>query len=103
LNAVATDPDSVSSIITALSERFELVLLDLPPIDKSIASPAFARAVDGIVIVVEAERTPAHAVRALHDTVSLHGGNVLGVVLNKRRLHGRGFMGRRYELAKWTR
>jgi Mrp family chromosome partitioning ATPase len=88
-NTVATDTESVRSIIGALSAHFELVILDLPPVSRSIASPAFAGVVDGVLLVVEAERTRAHAVRSTYGTLNIHGGNVLGVVLNKRRSHTR--------------
>jgi protein-tyrosine kinase len=102
LNTIANDPESVRSIVAALSSQFELVLLDLPPLHTSMTSPAFARVLDGVVMVVEAERTPAQTVRTAHDTLSVHGANVLGVVLNKRRLHGRGLIPR-LGLAKWVR
>jgi Mrp family chromosome partitioning ATPase len=44
-----------------------------------------AKALDGVVLVVEAERTRAAAVQATQRTIKMHGGNVLGVVLNKCR------------------
>jgi Mrp family chromosome partitioning ATPase len=46
-----------------------------------------SKALDGIVLVVEAERTRTPLVRATQKTIKGHGGTVLGVVLNKRRSH----------------
>jgi Mrp family chromosome partitioning ATPase len=63
------------------------VILDLPPVSESVVGPALAKAVDGVVLVVEAERTRSQSVRATHKTLQMYGGNVLGVVLNKRRFH----------------
>jgi succinoglycan biosynthesis transport protein ExoP len=103
LNSVSTDPDSVRAIVAALSSQFELVLLDLPPVSQSIACPAFARELDGVLLVVEAERTPAAAVRAARDALNIYGTKVLGVVLNKRRQHVQGLVRRGIELVKWPR
>jgi Mrp family chromosome partitioning ATPase len=46
-----------------------------------------SKALDGVVLVVEAERTRSLSVRATQKTIQVHGGTVLGVVLNKRRSH----------------
>jgi Mrp family chromosome partitioning ATPase len=87
MNAITADSDSVRSIVTTASAGFELVILDLPPVSESAVGPSFAKAVDGVLLVVEAERTRAQAVRATQKTLAMYGANVLGVVLNKRRFH----------------
>jgi protein-tyrosine kinase len=87
LNALAADMDRVRSMVTSVSAGFELVILDLPPVNGSVIGPALAKAVDGVVLVVEAERTRAQSIRAAHKTLSMYGANVLGVVMNKRRFH----------------
>jgi Mrp family chromosome partitioning ATPase len=86
MHALATD-DSVRSIVSTASAGFEMVILDLPPVSESVVGPSFAKAVDGVLLVVEAERTRAHSVRATQKTLNMYGANVLGVVLNKRRFH----------------
>jgi Mrp family chromosome partitioning ATPase len=87
LNALAADMDRVRSMVSSVSAGFELVILDLPPVNASVIGPALAKAVDGVVLVVEAERTRAQSVRATHKTLEMYGANVLGVVMNKRRFH----------------
>jgi Mrp family chromosome partitioning ATPase len=87
LNALAADMDRVRSMVSSVSAGFELVILDLPPVNASVIGPALAKAVDGVVLVVEAERTRAQSVRATHKTLAMYGANVLGVVMNKRRFH----------------
>ena len=87
LNALAADMDRVRSMVSNVSAGFELVILDLPPVNASVIGPALAKAVDGVVLVVEAERTRAQSVRATHKTLEMYGANVLGVVMNKRRFH----------------
>jgi Mrp family chromosome partitioning ATPase len=87
MNAIACDIDAVSALMRRLSAEFELIVVDLPPASRSVNGPAISKALDGIVLVVEAERTRSLSVRATRKTIDAHGGNVLGVVLNKRRFH----------------
>jgi protein-tyrosine kinase len=87
MHAIASDVETVHAMVSSVSAGFELVILDLPPVSESIVGPALAKAVDGVVLVVEAERTRSQSVRATHKTLQMYGGNVLGVVLNKRRFH----------------
>jgi Mrp family chromosome partitioning ATPase len=95
IHAIAADAESVRSMLSSVSDNFELTILDLPPVSESIIGPAMAKALDGVVLVVEAERTRAAAVQATQRTIKMHGGNVLGVVLNKRRFHIPNFIYRR--------
>jgi protein-tyrosine kinase len=95
MNAIAADVESVRSMVHNVSAGFELVILDLPPVSESVIGPALAKAVDGVLLVVEAERTRAAAVRATEKTLRMYGGNVLGIVLNKRRFHIPDFIYRR--------
>jgi Mrp family chromosome partitioning ATPase len=92
MNAIASDIDAVTAMVSRLSAGFELVILDLPPVSKSVIGPALSKALDGVLLVVEAERTRSLSVRATQKTIKVHGGTVLGVVLNKRRFHIPGFI-----------
>jgi Mrp family chromosome partitioning ATPase len=95
MNAIASDVETVRSMVSNVSAGFELVILDLPPVSESVVGPALVKAVDGVVLVVEAERTRAQSIRATHKTLQMYGGNVLGVVLNKRKFHIPGVVYRR--------
>ncbi|HET8939486.1 MAG TPA: hypothetical protein VFN67_38860 [Polyangiales bacterium] len=87
MHTIASDFAAVTSMVNRLSSSFELVILDLPPVSKSVIGPAMSKALDGVVLVVEAERTRSLSVRATQKQIQVHGGTVLGVVLNKRRSH----------------
>lgn len=63
----------------------ELVVVDLPPIRLAPLALAVTPTVDGVVLVVEAERTRAAVAREAADALQAAGGNLLGVVLNKVR------------------
>lgn len=96
IGAIAADAQAVRNMLSSVSDSFELTILDLPPVSESIIGPAMAKALDGVVLVVEAERTRSVAVQASQRTIAMHGGNVLGVVLNKRRFHIPDFIYRRF-------
>ena len=70
-----------------LRTDFELVLIDSPPLTVSPDGLAVAGKVDGVILVVEAEKTRWQTVRRVKDNISRVGGNILGVVLNKRRYY----------------
>ncbi|MDR3570202.1 MAG: CpsD/CapB family tyrosine-protein kinase [Syntrophobacteraceae bacterium] len=66
---------------------FDWVLIDSAPLVLSPDGLAIASKVDGIVLVVEAEKTRWQAVRTMRDSITRVGGNILGVVLNKRHYY----------------
>jgi protein-tyrosine kinase len=67
--------------------EFDLILIDSAPMTLSPDGLAIASKVDGIVLVVEAEKTRWQTVKTLRDSISRVGGNILGVVLNKRHYY----------------
>jgi len=66
---------------------FDLVLIDSAPLSVSPDGLAIASRVDGVILIVEAEKTRWQTVQRVKDSISRVGGNVLGVVLNKRRYY----------------
>jgi protein-tyrosine kinase len=70
-----------------LKERFELIIVDSPPAMMFPDGPGIVSQVDGVVLVVEAERTRWQVAQAAKEKIVKHGGNLLGVVFNKRRYY----------------
>ncbi len=70
-----------------LRERFDLILIDSPPASLSGDGLALSAKVDGIVLVVEAEKTRWPVAVSVKDRINRSGGKILGIVLNKRRLY----------------
>lgn len=64
---------------------FDYVLLDCSALKTSDTAALFAPSVDGVVVVVEAERTRKEQVQNALNTIETAKGNLLGCVLNKRR------------------
>ena len=85
--AQAFDSDSLSSIVDEMREQFDLVVFDLPPAGQVTCCTRLARLLDGVLLVVEAERVRREV--ALRTTELLRRGNVqlLGAVMNKQIQH----------------
>jgi len=85
------DGPGPAGLIEALDEEFAVTVWDLPPAaaTRSAATPPaidFAASLDGLVLVVEAERTPLEAAERAAATLGARG-RLLGAVLNKRPAH----------------
>lgn len=68
-----------------LKERFDLILIDSPPASASPDGIAISSKVDGVVLVLEAEKTRGPVAQNLKDRIQKNGGNLLGIIFNKRR------------------
>ena len=70
-----------------LKQRFDLILVDSPPATTSTDGLAISSKVDGVVLVVEAEKTRWPVAETVRDRIKNSGGNILGIVLSKRRYY----------------
>jgi hypothetical protein len=66
---------------------FDLVVVDVPASNVSDLGPALAKHVDAVIVVVEAEKTRAPLIKSLVSVIQGNGGNVAGLVMNKRVQH----------------
>jgi len=73
--------------LQSLRQSYGLILLDLPPVGESEGACALAGMLDGILLVIEAERTPARVVRQVKEHLDNGGARLLGVILNRARQH----------------
>ncbi len=81
------DSCTITDFWKMLRSRFDFTIIDCCPLTKSPDGLAIAPKVDGIVLVVEAEKTKWTVAESVKDKLTKVGGNVLGIVLNKRRYH----------------
>jgi capsular exopolysaccharide synthesis family protein len=80
----------ILSVLQDLKQRFDFVLVDVPPVLPLADAPILCRVLDGAIVVVRAGITAGEVVAAAID--SLHGVKVHGLVLNDvdPQLLGRG-------------
>ena len=68
-----------------LKEKFDLIIVDSSSDANISDSIVMSGNVDGVILVVEAEKTRRQVVESLKNRVITGGGTILGVVFNKRR------------------
>ena len=78
---------SRSDLWQALRAQFDEVVLDMPATSLSRLGLMVPSHCDGVVVVLEAERTRAPVAEALVASLRAVKANLLGTVLNKRRFH----------------
>ncbi len=70
-----------------LRERFDLIIVDSPPATMFHEGPGIVSMVDGVVLVVEAEKTRWPVALSVKEKIERSGGKILGVVFNKRKYY----------------
>lgn len=83
------------SVIARARSKYDIVLIDAPPVSRSSAAVTLAPLADLNLLVVEAEQTRAPASRNLISAIEGAGAEVTGAILNKRRFHIPGWLYRR--------
>jgi protein-tyrosine kinase len=81
------DSPRIEDIFEDLKQEFDLILIDSPSGDVSTDAFALSPKVDGVILIVEAENTRWHVANDVKERVIKHGGNILGVILNKRKYY----------------
>lgn len=86
------DSHAFNRLLAKLRERFDVVILDSPPVLPVVDALLIARQVDGVVLVARAGSTTQHDVQQGLSLLRQRDTNLLGLVLNDvdlRREHGR--------------
>jgi protein-tyrosine kinase len=81
------DFPATSKLLADFKKKFDLILIDSSSATTSPDSIALSRSADGVVLVIEAEKTRWQVAEAVKDKILKNGGNILGIVLNKRRFY----------------
>ncbi|HVM98543.1 MAG TPA: CpsD/CapB family tyrosine-protein kinase [Candidatus Acidoferrales bacterium] len=81
----AMNLEVVDALLTRLQSQFDFVILDGPPVNNYADASVIATKVDGVILVVEADRTPVAEAEAAKRQLDKVGARILGVVLNRRR------------------
>jgi hypothetical protein len=76
--------ENVAASLEQLRREFSYILVDCPSLKDSPDALRIAPLVDGIVLVIEADRTQKQQILHAERTIELAKGRILGHVLNKR-------------------
>jgi Mrp family chromosome partitioning ATPase len=75
----------IEEVVSQFKQRFDFVIFDSSPLLEFPESYALAPKVDGIIMVVEADKTPVEEARRAKRNLEYAGGRILGVVLNRQK------------------
>ena len=78
------DAHLLKSVFVSLKMRFDLILLDSSSVTSSTDSTVLSHCADGVLLVVEADKTRWPVIENLKTKIRNSGGNILGIVFNKR-------------------
>jgi Mrp family chromosome partitioning ATPase len=80
------DPEALRDLLATAGAEHRLVVVDLPPIS-DLATCGLAATLEGVLLVVEAERVHSHVARRGKTLLEQAGARLLGIVFNKREQH----------------
>jgi Mrp family chromosome partitioning ATPase len=79
------DPSGIDDLLEKLRTRFDFIFIDSPPENVFSIGLATSTSVNGVILVLDAEKTCLDAAKNITDKITNNGGKVLGVVVNKQR------------------
>ena len=89
------DPSGIDDLLEKLRTRFDFIFIDSPPENVFSIGLATSTSVNGVILVLDAEKTCLDAAKHITDKITKNGGKVLGVVVNKQRNHIPEFISKR--------
>lgn len=89
------DPSGIDDLLEKLRTRFDFIFIDSPPENVFSIGLATSTSVNGVILVLDAEKTCLDAAKHITDKITNNGGKVLGVVVNKQRNHIPEFISKR--------
>jgi capsular exopolysaccharide synthesis family protein len=76
-----------NAFMSRVSEQFDYVVLDGPPLDEAPEAIALSTRVDGVILTIDSQRTRRRTAVRAKARIEQVGGNLLGVVLNRRKYY----------------
>lgn len=83
---------SIEKVLTRLKNKFRFILIDSDPVYSNSNTVEICSLVDGVVLVLEAEKTRWQVAGAARKRLEQSGGTVVGCVFNNRRYYTPGWI-----------
>lgn len=84
------------TLIETAREEFAYVIIDCPPLGSVIDAAIVAKECDGAIIVIETDNASYKIVQRVKKQLEQSGCRILGAVLNKVEMGGKGYYGKGY-------
>jgi MinD-like ATPase involved in chromosome partitioning or flagellar assembly len=82
-DSVNVEPRKYSALFSQLSNRFQFIFIDSPPLLESSAALAMAAIADSTFLVIQAQRTRLEVAQKAKKYLGHHNCNIGGVILNR--------------------
>ncbi len=82
-----------SEMLKVMRKPFTYIIVDTPPLGSVIDAAVVARNCDGTVLVIENNAISYRFVQKVKEQLDKTGSRILGVVLNKVNMNGKGYYG----------
>jgi len=86
-DAGSVDPKLMETVLAKYRDEFGYIVIDCPAVWRSNVPTRIATVVEGVILVVEAERVRVQIVERTKERLEEVNARILGVVLNKRRFY----------------
>lgn len=73
---------AMENLLKELQKEYDIIILDTPPVQAVTDSQILSTKVDGVILVVRAERTKKDSVKLAKESLQKVKANIIGVVLN---------------------
>ncbi len=90
--AVLFQSKRFQSFMAHVSKQYDYIVIDGPPLDEAPESVALCTRVDGVILVVDAQRTRRKIALRAKTRVQEVGGKLIGMVLNRRKYYVPGWL-----------
>lgn len=84
------------TLIETARKSYDLVIVDTPPLGSVIDTAVVSKCCDGAVIVIESGAISYRFARKVKEQLTVTGCRILGCVLNKVDMTGKGYYGKYY-------
>ena len=88
--------DRFKKLIAKARETYDYVLIDCPPLGSVIDAAIVASAADGAILVIESDVISRRFALNIKQQLERSGCRILGAVLNKVEMEGKGYYGHYY-------
>jgi len=79
--------ENLEGVLAELKKMYRYILLDSPPVIPFVDSTIITGMTDGVVFVIESNLTRSQVVQNAIERLKSGGGEILGLILNKREFH----------------
>jgi len=79
------ESERLKDLIQVLRSKFDLILVDSPPVIPYSDASVLSSHMDGVLLVVQSSKTRREDIQQVYATLEDNHANVLGVVLNRQK------------------